>query len=121
MRAALSSTQEPRKARLTSERKERCATASPNAANHPSSAALCPHWLGEHHACGVSSIANTSPRLVGLKRCLPRTRRTNLLEMATAAAKGPTQKASVRSSSDSPSEVTSGERYPTGGARNRRV
>ncbi len=66
-------------------------------------------------------MATTRPRLVGLKRCFPRTRTRNLAEMATAAAKGPTQKASVRSSSVSPSDVTSGERYPAGGIRSRRV
>ena len=54
--------------------------------------------------------------MVGLKTCLPRTRKTNLLPMAIAAASGGTHSASVRRSSDRPSALMIGERNPVEGS-----
>ena len=75
-----------------------------------------PHWLGEHQAWPVSRMQLVSPSIPGLKTCLPRTRTRNFAPMAMAAARGGTQSASVRSRSDSPSPVMSGERNPLDGS-----
>src|SRR5215467_7440568 len=109
-RLALSKSHEPRKARLMSERKARCATANPRIASQAINAALSPHWLGEHQARGVTSIATASPKFVGLKMCFPRKRMVNLDAIAAKAASTGIQGTSVRRRSDSPSELISGER-----------
>jgi hypothetical protein len=79
-------------------------------ANHATRPEFSPHWLGELHAWGVRKRHAASPRLVGLKTCLPRTRMTNLAAMAMKAASGGTQRISLRSSKESPRELMMAER-----------
>src|SRR5262249_11133043 len=111
----------PRKHRLTSERNARCATAIPKIANQASTIAPSPHWLGEHQARSLASIANAKPRLVGLKMCFPLNRTRNFELIANAAASGGIHQTSLLSSNESPSELISGDKYPAGGTFSRRV
>src|SRR6202165_6164072 len=104
-----------------SDRNARWATAKPRIANQAIATALSPHWLGEHQAWGVMSIASASTKLVGLKMCLPRVRTRNLEAIAAKAATTAIQGRSVLSKSESPSELMIAERYPTGRTLNSRV
>src|SRR5229473_5262328 len=120
-RAARSRIHEPRKARLTSLRKARCATMQPSPSTQRSRSGPSPHCAGEHQACGVRSMQAQRPKLAGLTKWRPRMRRTNLLAMARNAASGGSQMRSVRSSSVRPKEVMTGESRPASGRRSNRV
>ena len=74
------------KASVTSLRAARLTTRPPRQAiRNPKNAAF-PHWPGETHTCPVASIIATTPKFVGLKRCLPRMRSRNLLAIVTTDA-----------------------------------
>src|SRR5205823_2290919 len=63
--------------------------------------ATLPHCPGDTQTRSVSSIIATMPTFVGLKMCLPPTRRTNLLAIVTAAAATARSSELVRSSRQS--------------------
>lgn len=83
--------------------------------------AACPHWPGDTHACPVARIIATSPKLVGLKMCLPRQRTTNLLAIVTAAPRAAIVSEFVRRRRHSDSPEISGLRGSNAGRRQRRV
>jgi len=62
---------------------------------NPKNATL-PHWPGETQTGAPRSIRNTSPKLVGLKMCLPRHRTTNLLAIVITAPRTATAANGVR-------------------------
>jgi hypothetical protein len=68
-------------ANVTSARVARLTTSPPRHAIRNANSAAFPHWPGDTQTALVPSIIHTSPKLVGLNRCLPRTRRRNLLAM----------------------------------------
>src|SRR5258708_9224341 len=76
-----------RNANGISARRARCTTSSPRHTKKNVSTMVEPHWPAEHQATrGPAKRRVTSPMFAGLKRCLPRKRKTNLLRIATAAA-----------------------------------
>src|SRR6266850_8363588 len=120
MRAVRRMMKEARKARLTSARKARWATARPSARIQRRSRPPSPHCVGEHQARGVSSIRQQRPKLAGLKKCRPRMRRAYLLPMARAPASGGIHQAPARKSSVRPKLVMMGERSPACGSFSKR-
>ena len=82
-----------------SARRARLVTVAPSTTSHPASATSLPHWPGETHAPGKVNSATATPKLAGLNRCLPRTRRRNFDAIASAAAAGCAHRLSARKSS----------------------
>src|SRR5258705_3026398 len=86
-RPSSSAAQAPRNIKVTSARPARVTTRQPaDAMRNPNVAAL-PHWPGDTHTCPVTSIIATRPKFVGVKTCLPRQRRANLLTIAAVAVR----------------------------------
>src|SRR5262249_26198464 len=86
-RATRSTAHVARNARVTSERSARWTTRPPAHAKAKARKADDPHCPGEIQAAPPeSSTAAARPKFVGLKTCLPRTRSTNLLPIASTAA-----------------------------------
>jgi hypothetical protein len=84
-------------------RAARVTTRPPRHAINSAKNATFPHWPGDTQAWPVSSIT-TIPKFVGLNRCWPSMRITNLLATVTTAATTASSKELVRSSrhKDSP-------------------
>src|SRR5947208_12502567 len=85
-------------AKVTSARDARVTTRPPRQATRKPKYAALPHWPGETQTRSVQTMSRTSAMLVGLNRCLPRTRSTNLLPIAIVAAAAATQRSFVRRS-----------------------
>ena len=75
-----------RKAHVTSLRAARFTTSPPRQASRNAKTAALPHWPGRDPDLAGDQHHRDEPKFVGLKTCLPRTRSTNLLAMATTAA-----------------------------------
>ena len=60
--------------------------------------ATLPHCPGETQTCPLNAIMATIPKFVGLKRCFPLKRMTNLLAMVMTAVAIASQTSFVRSS-----------------------
>jgi hypothetical protein len=75
-------------AQAMSKRCARLVTVTPSTMNHSASAASLPHCPGEIHVPGNSVTAAITPRLAGLKTCLPRTRNMNFEAIASDAMSG---------------------------------
>src|SRR6476659_10469697 len=73
-------------ANVTSLRAARLTTSPPRHAIRNAKNATFPHCAGETHTSPVASIVATTPKFVGLNRCLPLIRITNLLLTVTMAA-----------------------------------
>ena len=75
----------PRNTSVTSARLARVTTRHPADARRKPKVAALPHWPGDTHTCPVTSIITTRPKFVGLKTCLRRQRKANLLAIAAVA------------------------------------
>ena len=104
-------TKQARNIQLMSQRRAFFDTSAPSATNQAARARSLPHCPAEIQAPGSSSSAQMTPRLAGLKTCLPFTRSTNFDAMASAAASGCTHSVSARSRMDSPKQVMTALRY----------
>src|SRR5438034_11660260 len=84
-RTKRSAAQVPRNTSVTSARLARVTTRPPADARRKAKVAALPHWPGDTHTCPVTSIITTRPTFVGLKTCLRRQRKANLLAIAAVA------------------------------------
>src|SRR5437870_1928428 len=85
-------------------RAARLTTNPPRQAIKNAKNAALPHWPGDTHTWSVNRIIETMAKFVGLNKCLPFTRTTNLLAIAIAGAATASASEFVRNSrhSDSP-------------------
>src|SRR2546426_9376967 len=79
-------------------RAARYTTSPPQHAMQKAQNTALPHCPGDTHTWPVPSITATRPKLVGLKRCLPRQRMTNLLTIVITAVSTAREMALVRRS-----------------------
>src|SRR5262245_31364380 len=86
LRQASSPPYTSKKAPVVSHRPTFFTTIPPAARNKNAYQASCPHCPGDTHALDVRAIAAMIPKLDGLKKCLPRKRKINLLKMETLPA-----------------------------------
>jgi hypothetical protein len=96
-------------------------TSPPRHAIRNAKNATLPHCPGETHTSPLASIIATTPRFVGLNRCLPLIRITNLLAMVTMAAAMARRREFVRRSRHSESPEMRALRGSNAGRRQSRV
>ena len=72
---------------------------------HPAKATSCPHWPAEIQAPGSSISAKSTPKLAGLNRCLPRSRKMNFEAIAAMTAIGWIHQVDARKSNVTLNEV----------------
>jgi hypothetical protein len=72
---------------------------------HPANATSCPHWPADIQVPGSSASAKSTPKLAGLNRCLPRSRKMNFEAIAAVTATGWIHQVDARKSNVTLNEV----------------